>query len=400
MRWINCLACILIDHGEHAAPAPDAPGDDPALARQRSMLTIFRAGSSMAPISLFLLLGPKGAGKSTLLAEFVQRADLPATLVLDHGLVWSVPPAHGQLAPPVPLPLPTGWAALAELEDFQALLRWLATRPAAGGWPAPAWVVLASDRPEAPRQLLQALAADAELAGQVRLDGITLCLDAATGEGALAAEPALRWQAAMADRIVLTRTDGAAPAPLQALAARLKALNPPAPILRARHGDIGPARLVDSGLIDPLTGSVDIDRWLCEAAYGFEASRRGALASRTGRSRLLERMAGTSEFRSFALTLDTPISSMALAIFLKLLLAQDANLLRLKGIVAVAERPDQPAILDGTLQVVQPPLWLASWPTADRRSRLVLVTSDLSDRWVDTLLGTLEGQLQPSRAAV
>ncbi len=354
----------------------------------------------MAPISLFLLLGPKGAGKSTLLAEFVQRADLPATLVLDHGLAWSVPPAAGQLAPPVPLPLPTGWAALAELEDFQALLRWLAASPAAGGWPAPAWVVLASDRPEAPRQLLQALAAEAELAGQVRLDGITLCLDAATGEGALAAEPALRWQAAMADRIVLTRTDGAAPAPLQALAARLKALNPPAPILRARHGDIGPARLVDSGLIDPLTGSVDIDRWLCEAAYGFEASRRGALASRTGRSRLLERMAGTSEFRSFALTLDTPISSMALAIFLKLLLAQDANLLRLKGIVAVAERPDQPAILDGTLQVVQPPLWLASWPTADRRSRLVLVTSDLSDRWVDTLLGTLEGQLQPSRAAV
>ena len=80
---------------------------------------------------------------------------------------------------------------------------------------------------------------------------------------------------AIADRIVLTHCDRARPGAVTRLAKALKALNPPAPILRARNGDIGPARLVDGGLFDPIDGSVDIDRWLCEAAFGFEATRRG-----------------------------------------------------------------------------------------------------------------------------
>jgi G3E family GTPase len=385
----------LIDDALSTASLRD-PGGDPEPEWRCSTLAMPRAGSIMLPISLCLLLGPKTAGKSTLLAGLRQRADLPPILVIDQAVAWSVQPDRG--AVPLALPPRPDWGELAQPEDFLAWLRWLLAGPA--GAPAPARILLASDLPQAPRHLLRALAADAELAARFRLDGVTLCIDAATGEAALAAEPALRRQAALADRIVLTKTDLAAPARLRALAGRLKALNPPAPILRARQGDIGPARLIDSGLFDPLTGSVDIDRWLCEAAYGFEAGRRGVLAARAGRSRLLERMAGTSEFRSFALTLDTPISSTALAVFLKLLMAEDARLLRLKGIVAVAERPDLPAILDGTEQVVQRPLWLAGWPTADRRTRLVLVTSDLPDRWVAGLLATLDGQLQPSRAAV
>ena len=189
----------------------------------------------------------------------------------------------------------------------------------------------------------------------------------------------------------MTKTDRARPEALKRLGSALKALNPPAPILRARDGDIGPARLVDSGLFDPVTGSVDIDRWLCEAAFNFEASRRDGSAARL--NELMSRL-GRSAVGFFAITIDQPIDSTVLSVFLKLLMAdRGADLLRLKGIVATSDHPDRPALIDGREHIIQPLLWLPAWPTADHRSRLVFATSAFSETWIRTLLTTLCDQL-------
>ena len=98
---------------------------------------------------------------------------------------------------------------------------------------------------------------------------------------------------------------------------------------------------------------------------------------------------------SFAVTIDQPLDSTVLSVFLKLLMAdRGADLLRLKGIVATEDHPDRPALIDGREHLIQPLLWLPTWPTADRRGRLVFTTADTSEDWIRTLLTTLSDQLK------
>jgi G3E family GTPase len=69
------------------------------------------------------------------------------------------------------------------------------------------------------------------------------------------------------------------------------------------------------------------------------------------------------------------------------------DLLRLKGIVNVAECPDRPAVLHGVQHVFHPPTWLEAWPSEDRRSRLVFIVRDIPRTWIESLLKALEAEV-------
>ncbi|MEM9629254.1 MAG: GTP-binding protein [Pseudomonadota bacterium] len=343
-------------------------------------------GAVMHPIQISLVVGRKGSGVSTLLDAFSRRADVENTTIID------------------------GLAGLTETWDAATIAAWLKQAQ-----PNTSHVVLAANDPKAPRLLLQALTGDPAWGSTFRLSSVTAVASALTlteaagcvcagSDGTaereeargskLVADPKLHRFFATADRLILTHTDRVRPDAVTQLAKQLKALNPPAPILRGRNGDIGPARLVDSGLFDPVDGSIDIDRWLCEAAFGFEASRRGVSAPKLGEVQsTLGRSAGGVQ--SFAVTIDQPLDSTVLSVFLKLLMAdRGADLLRLKGIVAIEDHPDRPALIDGREHLIQPLLWLPAWPTADRRGRLVFTTADTTEAWIRTLLTTLSDQLK------
>jgi G3E family GTPase len=361
---------------DHHAPAPD-----PALPDDRITAIGNGSGGVMRTVFLSLVMGSRGSGVSTLLEGFARRADMAGTLILDDGQS-----TDGDLT------LPLSWRA----DDLDV---WLAGLASAAHDRA-AWrhdrIVMAADDLSAPRRLLHALAA-ANLPGvAARLDGVTLAI-AADGACDPLGDDRLKRAAAIADRIVLTKADRQDPSTVKQLAGRLKALNPPAPVLTAKDGDLGPARLVDSGLFDPITRNIDIDRWLCEAAYGWETSRRAGGRENAG-SPSLQKPIAARGFRSFAVTLDQPISSTVLTVFLKFLMAErGADLLRLKGIIATAEHPDRPALLDGTEHVIQPLFWLPRWPTADHRSRLVFVTTEITEQWIRALLATLCDQIAPAQ---
>ena len=359
---------------------PKAP--DPIPPARRNSLCEQPLGRIMQPTPVSLVVGEKGSGVSTLLDAYRERADTRDTLLLDGP--------------------PRTW-------DTESVAAWLTGHREASH----ASIALAADDLRAPRHLLQALAENPDLAAIYRLDSVTgaasaLTLSEAAGgvcagsdgtvEGEEArgstviADPSLRRFFTTADRIILTHTDRVRPGAVRKIAASLKSLNPPAPILRARFGDIGPARLVDSGLFDPVTGSVDIDRWLCEAAFGIEASRRGVSAPNLGE---VQSTLGRSAAGFFAVTIDQPLDGAVLSVFLKLLMADSStDLLRLKGIVATEDHPDRPALIDGRDHLIQPLLWLETWPTADRRGRLVFTTADTSEDWIRTLLTTLSDQLK------
>ena len=344
----------------------------------------------MQPIPVSLVIGETGSGVSTLLRAFAKRADTQATLIVD------------------------GPARTWDTDDF---VDWLTRHREQGRSTAASKIVFAASDLRAPRHLLQALAESPDLDATYRLDAVTgvasaLTLSEAAGRvgagsdgtaereearGAnTIADPELRRLFTTADRIVLTHTDRVRPGAVTQQAKALKALNPPAPILRARRGDLGPARLVDSGLFDPVTGSVDIDRWLCEAAFNFEATRRGGSATGLNLPETaLSRLSPPEGVGFFAITIDQPLDSAVLSVFLKLLMAdRGTDLLRLKGIVATEDHPNRPALIDGREHLIQPLIWLETWPTADRRSRLVFTTADTSEDWIRTLLTTLSDQLK------
>ena len=332
----------------------------------------------MQTTNLSLVMGTEGSGVSTLLTRFGRRADLGSTVILDDGRPAAGLDFDGDMSS----------------DALESLLHRLRSRRLDGAPETSDRIVLASTDLKAPARLLRAITSDLDLAATFRLDGVTLAVDATCDEDRLMSDERLLRASAIADRIVLTKTDRQDSAAAKRLAGKLKALNPPAPILRARHGDIGPARLVDSGLFDPITRSVDIDRWLCEAAYGWEANRRGV----NGKLPPLGRPVTANGFRFFAVTLDEPISSTGLSAFLKLVVAlREVSVLRLKGIIATDERPECPALIDGTEHIIQPLLWLSRWPTADRRTRLVFVTTDISEALITSLLKTLGDQCVPNR---
>lgn len=91
------------------------------------------------------------------------------------------------------------------------------------------------------------------------------------------------------------------------------------------------------------------------------------------------------------MTRDKPISAQALTVFLEMLIAsRGADLLRVKGLLNIAERPGKPAVLHGVQHVFHPVVWLDAWPSEDRRSRLVFITRDIPQATIEKLLDALD----------
>jgi G3E family GTPase len=91
---------------------------------------------------------------------------------------------------------------------------------------------------------------------------------------------------------------------------------------------------------------------------------------------------------------DQPLPALALTLFLEALADHvGADLLRLKGLIHVAEHPSQPAVIHGVQHVFHEPSWLDRWPSDDRSTRLVLIGRGLSRLWVEQVLDALAAEV-------
>jgi G3E family GTPase len=196
-------------------------------------------------------------------------------------------------------------------------------------------------------------------------------------------------QAAVADRIVLTKTDLASEAQCNGIAARLHALNPGATILDATKGEASAERLLNCGLYDPERKIPDVKKWLAEEAYA-DAHHHDHHHHDVNRH--------DAHIGSFVLTSDLAIPAGTLEMFLELLRATHGNkLLRIKGIVKLAEMPDTPVVVHGVQHVFHPTSRLDRWPDDDHRTRLVFITRDLPERTVRELFEAFTGNAAPDR---
>jgi G3E family GTPase len=202
-------------------------------------------------------------------------------------------------------------------------------------------------------------------------------------------------QAAVADRLVLSKTDLVDTVERRDAAARLRArlrsLNPAAPILDAQGDDIGPARLFDCGLYDPARKIPDVTRWLAAEAY----------AEADGEHHHHDRNRHDDHIRAFSIVTEAAVPASTFDMFLDLLRSlHGPQLLRLKGVVKLAEKPDQPVVVHGVQHVLHPPASLPAWPDADTRTRLVFITRDVEPRTIRELFAAFLGTAAADRPDV
>jgi G3E family GTPase len=224
-----------------------------------------------------------------------------------------------------------------------------------------------------------------------RLDGVVTLVDAINGSGTLDAHPEAVKQAAVADRLVLTKTDLADTmerrAAVDRLRGRLRALNPAAPILDAQAGEADAAALLNCGLYDPDRKIPDVRRWLAAEAYAEAAHHHHHDVNRHD-----------ARIRAFSIESDQPLPAATFDMFLDLLRSlHGPNLLRLKGLVRLSESPDQPIVVHGVQHVFHPPARLPGWPDHDRRTRLVFITRDTEPGVIRELFAAFLGTAAPDR---
>ena len=258
-----------------------------------------------------------------------------------------------------------------------------------------------------PVPVLATLTAHPYLSLRYAIDGVITVVDAVNGGRTLDEHEEAVKQVAVADRLVIAKADlpeGAERLP--ALRRRLAALNPGAPLVDAATA--APTDLLGCGLYDPATKTADVRRWLNAEAFAdaHEHHHDHDCADAScdhpshhhdhGGHHHDNEESRHDGISAFSLVSDEALPAGALEMFLELLrAAHGPKLLRLKGVVRLAEDPDRPLVVHAVQELFHPPVRLPAWPDADRRTRLVFITHDLAEEEVKRLFDAFAGVLAP-----
>jgi G3E family GTPase len=335
-----------------------------------SVLTGF-LGSGKTTLVQRLLACPEGSGVAVLVNELGE-------IGLDHLLVKAVTETA--------VVLQNGCICCMVRTDVQRALRDLIDGRALGKVPPFRRILIETSGLADPVPILQTLASDPMLRGQVRLANVITTVEAPNGLGHLEEFEESRQQVAVADRLVLTKADLVSEQVSASLQRRLVELNPTAALLSSRESDaVLWGVLLDRDAFDRDHRSADAHRWLrCMPA---------------GRPATVEH---TPAMGSFSIRVAEPVDWTAFAVWLSALVHRHGDkLLRVKGLLNIPDAPG-PVVLHAVQRYVHPPFHLDAWPDEDRSSRLVFIVKDLEpaavERSLYDALGSLPAAAPPARA--
>lgn len=356
------------------------------------------------PIAVSIVTGFLGAGKTTLLNRLLKEPELANTAVIinefgevsiDHLLV--------EQASDGVIELSDGCLCCTVRGELVDTLADLIERMQTGRIAPLKRIVIETTGLADPVPVLQAVMGHPVLMQALRLDGVVCVVDAVNGEATFDAHQEAIRQAAVADRLVVTKSELASENDIQQLTQRLRRLNPSAPIIIS-DATMTASSLLQCGLYDPETKTADVRRWLGQAADEHHHHHHHHHNHDGHDHAHHDHHHHDSRIRTLALTHDQPIPFTVVEGFLDLLRAtQGEKLLRMKGIIELAEDPERPLVIHGVQRLLHPPARLPAWPQGARGTRIVLITFDLEEDYVRRLFAGFIGEPvvdTPDRAAL
>lgn len=331
---------------------------------------------SAGPVPVTLLTGFLGSGKTTVLNTLLHHSDFGRTAVivnefgeigLDHELVVSTTESL--------VLLQSGCMCCALRGDLLDTLIELAERREAGELDFERVVIEASGLAD-PAPVLHTLLTSRDLSGRFAVDGVVTTVDAATGRNSLKRHEEARRQVALADLVLLTKTD-LPEAEKEIIRKEIRVLNAAVPVEQVVNGSVEPSRLTGLGHFDLSMKSLSAQDWLGQEAVpppkivGLHAS--GHLDS----------------IRSVSWVVDEPLSATVFDIWMDMLMAhRGADILRFKGLIHLADVP-HPFVVHGVQHIFHPPVLLKDWQGDDRRTKLVMIVRGFTDPDLCELLSSL-----------
>lgn len=339
-------------------------------------------GDARLPVNI--LTGFLGSGKTTVLRHVLRDPAFADAAVLinefgevglDHLLVGALEEA--------PVLLASGCVCCSIRGDLSRAMRDLHARRQRGDVPPFGRVIVETTGLADPTPILATLTADLVIRRHFRPGNIVATLDALHAEQGLAQHAEVSRQAAVADRLIVTKTDLADPGAVARLRQALRRLNPAAPVVEAAHGAVDPGILIGHDIHAAETRMAEARLWL-EAGPGghLDSSRHGGAIT------------------SFCLRLSGKLDWSAFGLWFSMLAHRHGDkLLRVKGILDV-EDSETPVAIHAVQHVIHAPEHLPDWPDAERGSRIVFITQGLEQDAVERSLQAFHRLMRPAAPAV
>lgn len=326
-------------------------------------------------IPVTVITGFLGSGKTTLISKLLLHPDMNRVAVvineigeigIDNDLVTMSSENISLLA--------NGCICCSVRTDMQETLRDLFARRHSGEIPEFDRVIIETTGLADPAPVVQTLASDTMLEAQYRLDGLVSLVDGFNGSYQIENQAEVVKQIAIADLILISKSDLIKSMDLDLLKSQISDINPRAQILLVTNGEIDPYSLINLGLSSARVSAKTLsflgtflnDENQSEPKYLGDFSQKH-----------------NSKIKTHSLRFEEPFTWEAASSALELLTTlRGADLLRVKGILNIGGRP---VVIQGVQHIFHPPVTLDAWPSDDHASRVVFITTNISAETIESL---------------
>ena len=337
--------------------------------------------NQITQIPVTVITGFLGSGKTTLLSSILKKKEMQKTAViinefgeigLDHALIEHTDENIVELQ--------SGCICCTIQGDLNKTLIDLFDKMMNGKVSSFNRILIETTGLANPVPIIHTLMSSIELIRIYSLDGVITVVDSVNGEKTLDLHEESLKQLALAEKIILSKTDIVDKDEIKSLVYRIKEINPVSQIIFSKFGNIPLEEIFGLGAYDPYKKSADVKKWLAAEKYKDKKHHHHHDVNRHNEN-----------IRAFSMMSENPVNMIAFSFFRDMITAAlGANLLRMKGIVNIAGE-ERPAVIHGVQHIFHPVQWLETWPDNDRRTKLVFITQNIKKEQIEDFFRPLMG---------